>query len=110
MAGSDDTDEDDPSDGPASPVGSGDWAELRREVFDAAMVRELCGPDEPLVKIGRFDGLRWIGEGGFGIVFKAIDPRLGRVVALKLCRTRSERVNAAIEAEAQALAKLVHPN
>jgi serine/threonine protein kinase len=110
MEGADDTGEDDPSDGLASPVAPGDWAELRRQVFDAALMRELCDPNEPLVKIGRFDGLRWIGEGGFGIVFKAIDPKLGRLVALKLCRTRSERVNAAIEAEAQALAQLDHPN
>jgi serine/threonine protein kinase len=110
MAGSDDTGEDNPSDGLASPVGSGDWAELRREVFDAAMMRKFCGPDEPLVKIGRFDGLRWIGEGGYGVVFKAIDPELDRLVALKLCRRRSESLNAAIKAEARALAKLDHPH
>ncbi len=110
MEGSDDTDEDDPSDGIASPVGSGDWDELRWQVFDAAMGREFGAPDDPLVKIGRFDGLRWIGEGGYGVVFKAIDPELDRLVALKLCRRRSIRLNAAIKAEARALAKLEHPN
>ncbi len=36
--------------------------------------------------IGRFEIVREVGRGGFGIVFLAIDPRMGRRVALKVPR------------------------
>lgn len=108
MEASDDIGDDALEDRLPSSDESGDWAELRQEVFDTAILRELCGDGVPLMKIGRFDGLRWIGEGGFGVVFKAIDPKLGRLVALKLCRTKSPDAIEAIEREGRALAQLHH--
>ncbi len=47
-------------------------------------------------QIGRFEIVREVGRGGFGVVFAAIDPRVGRRVALKIPRpevlsTRSTR-------------------
>jgi serine/threonine protein kinase len=48
-----------------------------------------------------------LGEGGMGEVFRAIDTRLGRAVAIK---TTSERFSARFEREARAIASLNHPN
>jgi serine/threonine protein kinase len=48
-----------------------------------------------------------LGEGGMGEVFRAIDTRLGRAVAIK---TSQERFGARFEREARAIASLNHPN
>jgi serine/threonine protein kinase len=87
----------------------GDWNELMNRVAEETWVKAF-DPSNPLVKIGRFDAIAVIGEGGFGIVFKAHDPDLDRLVALKLCRTRSKRAIDALIHEAKVLAKLAHPN
>jgi tetratricopeptide (TPR) repeat protein len=48
-----------------------------------------------------------LGEGGMGQVFRAIDTRLGRAVAIKTTR---EQFNARFEREARAISSLNHPN
>src|SRR5438552_4909042 len=48
-----------------------------------------------------------LGEGGMGEVFRAIDTRLGRAVAL---RTTHVRFSARFEREARAISSLNHPN
>jgi tetratricopeptide (TPR) repeat protein len=48
-----------------------------------------------------------LGEGGMGEVFRAVDTRLGRAVAIK---TTHERFSARFEREARAIASLNHPN
>jgi len=48
-----------------------------------------------------------LGEGGMGEVFRAIDTRLGRAVAIK---TTHEQFNARFEREARAISSLNHPN
>jgi TolB-like protein len=48
-----------------------------------------------------------LGEGGMGEVFRAIDMRLGRAVALK---TTQERFSKRFEREARAISSLNHPN
>ncbi len=63
-------------------------------------------------QIGRFSIERRIGEGGFGIVFLAIDPALNRRVALKLPRPEaivSSRWRERFLREAEAAALLDHP-
>jgi serine/threonine protein kinase len=48
-----------------------------------------------------------LGEGGMGEVFRAVDTRLGRSVALKIVE---ERFAARFEREARAISSLNHPN
>src|SRR5262249_35318363 len=48
-----------------------------------------------------------LGDGGMGKVFRAIDTRLGRSVAIK---TAYERFSARFEREARAISSLNHPN
>ena len=48
-----------------------------------------------------------VGEGGMGEVFRAIDTRLGRAVAIKATH---ERFSARFEREARAISSLNHPN
>src|SRR5207253_6755696 len=48
-----------------------------------------------------------LGEGGMGEVFRAVDTRLGRAVAIKITQ---EQFSARFEREARAIASLSHPN
>jgi Tol biopolymer transport system component/predicted Ser/Thr protein kinase len=48
-----------------------------------------------------------LGEGGMGQVFRAVDTRLGRFVAIKITH---ERFNSRFEREARAISSLNHPN
>jgi len=66
----------------------------------------------PGAVVGRFELLREIGRGGFGVVYEARDRELGRSVAFKAIRAgpraalREER----LLREAEAAARLSHPN
>jgi len=58
-------------------------------------------------KLGHYEILSLLGQGGMGEVYKAHDPRLRRDVAIKVSAARfSER----FEREARAIAALNHPN
>ncbi|HEY6037245.1 MAG TPA: serine/threonine-protein kinase [Kofleriaceae bacterium] len=63
-------------------------------------------------RIGRYRVIERLGEGGMGVVWEAVDPELERRVAIKVLRdTRSVAPgDARLRREAQALAKLTHPN
>jgi hypothetical protein len=62
-------------------------------------------------KIGRFDLLEFLGEGGMGSVYLAYDERLDRRIAIKFLRAADDpRAQARLLREAQALARLSHPN
>ncbi len=59
---------------------------------------------------GRFEALELLGEGGMGRIFKAMDPRLHRVVALKLLRRDHPDLLQRFIQEAQLQARVDHPN
>ena len=65
-----------------------------------------------LGSLGRFQLRERLGDGGFGQVFRAYDPRLDRDVALKVLKQPdpSERVMERFFREARAVARLDHPN
>ncbi len=69
-------------------------------------------PTPPPPSSDRFEILESVGEGGMGEVFRARDVRLGREVALKRLKAwvLDERARARLAREAQAMAKLSHPN
>lgn len=63
--------------------------------------------------LGRYHLLEKLGEGGMATVYKALDPRLDRAVALKVIRTERDSSGdffKRFDREAKALAKLSHPN
>jgi eukaryotic-like serine/threonine-protein kinase len=61
---------------------------------------------------GRYIVLDELGRGGMAIVYRAYDPELDRLLALKLILHRDEEAQASerLLREAQALAQLSHPN
>jgi tetratricopeptide (TPR) repeat protein len=67
---------------------------------------------QPGAMVARFELVREIGRGGFGVVYEARDRELGRSVAFKAVRAR-ERAPLQEERvlrEAEAAARLSHPN
>jgi serine/threonine-protein kinase len=67
----------------------------------------------PGARLGAYEVLEKIGQGGMGVVWKARDTRLGRDVALKVLPdefTRDADRLARFEREARLLASLNHPN
>jgi eukaryotic-like serine/threonine-protein kinase len=64
-------------------------------------------------RIGKYDILEMIGRGGMGVVFKATDPMLGRLVAIKMMTggfADDPDLLKRFYREAQSTASLTHPN
>ena len=102
-----------------------DWEEARETTGDLASTLErlreiqrvaaVSAPPpvaEPAAAFvwGRLRALEKLGEGGFGEVWRAWDPALQREVALKLRRAGDAPGVARWLREAQALARVRHPN
>lgn len=74
------------------------------------------GPgDAPPAKIGRYEILHELGHGAMGIVYKAQDPKIGRVVAIKTLSAAGqgaelEQYRARFLVEAKSAGRLNHPN
>jgi tetratricopeptide (TPR) repeat protein len=67
----------------------------------------------PFTRLGRFEIRRELGQGGYGIVFLAWDPNLGREVALKVPRADilvTPELRERFRQEARAAAGLDHPH
>src|SRR5262245_26584154 len=66
-------------------------------------------------QIGRYEVLERIGQGGMGVVYKARDPALDRVVAVKVMgglipEALRDEYLARFQREARAAARLSHPH
>jgi tetratricopeptide (TPR) repeat protein/predicted Ser/Thr protein kinase len=87
-------------------------AALDAEHLRNAVAARLFGAAAEPVKIGRFTVLKRLGAGGMGVVYAAYDTELDRKIAIKLLRGIDETGAhiARLKREAQALAKLSHPN
>ncbi len=59
---------------------------------------------------GKYQVVEVIGEGGFGRVFKGLDPDLKRPVAIKTCSLSEPEMRERFFREAEIAAKLHHPN
>ncbi|HWB77173.1 MAG TPA: protein kinase [Nannocystaceae bacterium] len=74
------------------------------------LLRRLAGPSGLLAD--RYRPVEVLGQGGMGVVFHAIDERLGRDVAIKSLRSDLATPDfvARFSSEATALARIHHPN
>src|SRR5436309_2002380 len=66
-----------------------------------------------LKKIGKYEVLEIIGRGGMGIVYKAVDPAIGRLVAIKMVTgafADDPTLLKRFYREAQSTGSLQHPN
>ena len=84
-----------------------DYFEGGEKLFLEPIARKAFDVGTPGSSVGPYQILEQIGEGGMGKVYKASDPRLNRVVAVKVSKTAfSDRV----AVEARAVASLNHRN
>src|SRR5690242_14362196 len=105
----------DPRDsGEGSVVRPGAISALLETLYRAPSARGAgaAEPFHPGQVVGRFELVRELGRGGFGVVYEARDRELRRAVAFK-----AVRVGGALDArqqrllyEAEAAARLAHPN
>ncbi|MCA9699436.1 MAG: serine/threonine protein kinase, partial [Myxococcales bacterium] len=75
--------------------------------------RKRTGDEEGPAFFGRYIVLSRLGAGGMGVVHAAYDPQLDRKVAIKLVRNPragDDSRTMRLQREAQAMAKLSHPN
>jgi serine/threonine protein kinase/tetratricopeptide (TPR) repeat protein len=86
------------------------------EQADDPTAGRAAGPAVPARRLGRGDEvgryviLERVGAGGMGVVYAAWDPKLDRKVALKLLHSDKKDHGQRLEREAQAMARLTHPN
>jgi tRNA A-37 threonylcarbamoyl transferase component Bud32 len=75
-----------------------------------AWVRRLASRAEPFPDLPGYEVLAEVGRGGIGVVYKARQVALDRVVALKRLRDADPSQVARLRREAEALGRLQHPN
>ncbi|HZY83476.1 MAG TPA: protein kinase [Gemmataceae bacterium] len=92
-------------DGEADPV----LAVLRKPLSTAGRGAGQLPPDD-WPDLPGYEVFGPLGKGGMGVVYKALQVRLNRLVALKRLRSGSPRELARARTEAVALARLQHPN
>jgi len=98
--------------GSAPGVKPGALTDLLRQVAASPTGREAAPtPLHPGTVVGRFEIVRELGRGAFGVVYEAKDRELGRQVALKMVRPgAAASEDGKVVREAEAIARLAHPN
>jgi tetratricopeptide (TPR) repeat protein/predicted Ser/Thr protein kinase len=103
-----------PAGGGTVPVRRGALSALLEDLARAPRpaLEEMTPAFRPGQTLGRYEILREIGRGGFGVVYEARDRELNRVVAVKTVRARRHDPQQAslLKQEAEAAAQLNHPN
>jgi serine/threonine-protein kinase len=76
-----------------------------------------AAPEEPVKKIGRYEVIQELGRGSMGLVYKALDPKLNRLLAIKTIRFSDEfdpdvveEVRSRFFREAEIAGRLSHPS
>ncbi len=87
------------------------WSQTcAKEVDPSAVACPACG--SPLKVRDKYRIVQVLGQGGMGVVYRAVDERLGREVALKVMHGRfaeRSRQRERFQTEARAMAALDHP-
>lgn len=76
----------------------------------AALAVEAWEPAAQPRRFGKYQILDKLGEGGYGQVYEALDPILGRQVAIKICTSENPELRERFHREARIAASLQHPN
>jgi eukaryotic-like serine/threonine-protein kinase len=95
---------------PAVAIAPGAMTALLEQLAQAPDLSPTRKPVRPGDRLGRYEVLREIGRGGFGVVYEARDHELNRRVALKAVQARRGVDPGMLRAEAEAAAQLQHPN
>ncbi|HWB81667.1 MAG TPA: serine/threonine-protein kinase [Nannocystaceae bacterium] len=85
---------------------------LDTQLMRGSLQARLFDRDAAPLRVGRFEIIARIGQGGMGSVYAAHDPQLDRKVAVKLLRRDAVAHDrtATLLREARSLAQLTHPN
>ncbi|MGH9862693.1 MAG: protein kinase domain-containing protein [Candidatus Acidiferrales bacterium] len=81
----------------------------------ATVLQTRVPPEGPPTQIGRYEIVNEMGRGAMGAVYKALDPRIGRTVAIKVILAKNLPSDALDEykqrftREAQAAGQMTHP-
>jgi serine/threonine-protein kinase len=73
----------------------------------------MISPQSKPTKLGKHEILEVIGRGGMGVVYKAIDPEIGRLVGIKMMTStviNDPDLLKRFYREAQSSGRLQHPN
>lgn len=84
--------------------------ETQDSIHDEVMRRLFGEEPSPPMKFGRYEVVGRLGAGAMGSVYLARDPELNREVAIKILRLELAADRKRLVAEAQAMARLSHPN